>query len=33
MKELEKENAKLKKMYAEAQMKSEVLQEALEKKW
>ena len=33
MKELEQENAKLKKMYAEAQMKSEVLQEALEKKW
>ena len=31
--EPEKENAKLKKMYAEAQMKSEVLQEALEKKW
>ena len=33
MKELEKENTKLKKMYAEAQMKAEVLQEALGKKW
>ena len=33
MKELEKENRQLKKMYAEAQMKNEVLQEVLEKKW
>ena len=29
MKELEKENRQLKKMYAETQMKNEVLQEAL----
>ena len=33
MKELEKENARLKKMYAETQLKYEVLQEALGKKW
>ena len=33
MKELEKENMQLKRMYAEAQMKADVLQEALEKKW
>ncbi len=33
MKELEKENNQLKKMYAESQMKAEVLQEALSKKW
>jgi putative transposase len=33
MKELEKENRQLKKMYAEAQMKNEVLQEVLGKKW
>jgi len=33
MKELEKENSQLKRMYAEAQMKADVLQEALEKKW
>ena len=33
MKELEKENRQLKRMYAEAQMKADVLQEALEKKW
>ena len=33
MKELEKENARLKKMYAETQLKYEVIQEALEKKW
>ncbi len=33
MKELERENARLKKMYAETQIKCEVLQEALEKKW
>ena len=33
MKELEKENRQLKRMYAEAQMKADVLQETLEKKW
>ena len=33
MKELEKENRQLKKMYAESQMKYEVIKEALEKKW
>ena len=33
MKDLEKENRQLKRMYAEAQMKADVLQEALEKKW
>ena len=33
MKELEAENAKLKKMYAEARLKAEVVREALEKKW
>lgn len=33
MKELEKENRQLKKMYAESQMKYEVVKEALEKKW
>jgi putative transposase len=33
MKELEKENRQLKKMYAEAEMKYEVVKEALEKKW
>jgi putative transposase len=33
MKELEQENRRLKKMYAESQMKAEVLQEALGKKW
>ncbi len=33
MKELERENARLKKMYAETQIKCEVPQEALEKKW
>ena len=33
MKELEKENARLKKMYAETQLKYEVIQEALTKKW
>ena len=32
MKELEKENRQLKKMYAESQMKAEVLQEVLGKK-
>ena len=33
MKELEAENARLKKMYAEERLKAEILQEALEKKW
>ncbi|SMF41109.1 putative transposase [Desulfovibrio gilichinskyi] len=33
MKELEKENSQLKKMYVESQMKYEVVKEALEKKW
>ena len=33
MKELEMENRRLKKMYAEERLKAEVVQEALEKKW
>ena len=33
LKELESENAKLKKMYAESQMDSAILKEALTKKW
>lgn len=33
MKELEAENQRLKKMYAEAQLKSEIIQEALRKKF
>ena len=33
MKELEQENARLKKMYAEAQMSADILKEALTKKW
>lgn len=33
LKELEAENARLKKMYAEAQMGCDVLKEALSKKW
>ena len=33
MKELEIENARLKKMYAEERLKSEILNEALTKKW
>ena len=33
LKELEAENARLKKMYAETQLKYEVIQEALAKKW
>jgi len=33
MKELEAENARLKKMYAEEKLKAEVVAEALEKKW
>lgn len=33
MKELEEENRRLKKMYAEAQMSADILKEALSKKW
>jgi len=33
MKELEEENQRLKKMYAEERIKAEIVQEALEKKW
>jgi putative transposase len=33
MKELEEENRRLKKMYAEEKLKSEIRQEALEGKW
>jgi putative transposase len=33
MKELEQENARLKKMYADARLRAEVVQEALAKKW
>jgi len=33
LKELEDENRRLKKMYAEERMKSEIIQEAMAKKW
>ena len=33
LKELEDENRKLKKMYAEERLKAEIVQEALTKKW
>ncbi len=33
MKELEAENSRLKKMYAEERLKADILQEALTKKW
>lgn len=33
LKELEAENARLKKMYAEERLKAEIVQEALTKKW
>ncbi len=33
MKELEDENRRLKKMYAEERLKAEIIREALEKKW
>jgi putative transposase len=33
MKELEDENSRLKKMYAEEKLKAEIISEALEKKW
>ena len=33
MKELEQENVRLKKMYAEERLKAEILKEAMAKKW
>jgi len=33
MKELESENARLKKMYIEEKLKAEILNEAITKKW
>ena len=33
LKELEAENTRLKKMYAEERLKAEILKEAIEKKW
>ena len=33
IKELEEENRRLKKMYAEERLKSEIIQEAMAKKW
>jgi putative transposase len=33
LKELEHENMRLKKMYAEERLKAEILKEAIEKKW
>lgn len=33
LKELEAENTRLKKMYAEERLKAEVIQEAMAKKW
>ena len=33
LKELEEENRRLKKMYADERLKAEIVQEALEKKW
>jgi putative transposase len=33
LKELEEENRRLKKMYAEERLKADVLQEAMQKKW
>ena len=33
LKELEQENARLKKMYAEERLKAEILKEAVAKKW
>ena len=33
MKELEAENARLKKMYAEVQLQNDVIKEAMAKKW
>ena len=33
VKELEAENARLKKMYAEEKLKAQIIQEAMAKKW
>ncbi len=33
MKELEEENRRLKKVYAEERLKAEIIQEAMAKKW
>lgn len=33
LKELEEENRRLKKMYAEERLKAEIIQEAMAKKW
>ena len=33
MRELEVENSRLKKMYAEERLKAEIIQEAMAKKW
>ena len=33
LKELEAENARLKKMYTDERLKSEILKETIEKKW
>lgn len=33
LKELEAENSRLKKMYAEEKLKAEIIKEAMEKKW
>jgi len=33
LKELEAENKRLKKMYAEERLKAEIIQEAMKKKW
>ena len=33
LKELEEENARLKKMYAEEKLKADIIAEAMEKKW
>jgi putative transposase len=33
LKELEDENRRLKKMYAEKRLKAEIIQEAMQKKW
>lgn len=33
LKELEDENRRLKKMYAEERLKADILKEAIEKKW
>ena len=33
LKELEEENSRLKKMYAEEKLKAEIIAEAMEKKW